>query len=150
LATSGSGPVGEVRASFFLYLERATGGSVSLSEDEIQIRVDVEGRQDADAVEAVEVEVGLYDQMRIVFTDIRVDVTDGLIINGVPVVGQVRVELKDVSLTVTRPLNLNIAENESVFLLMDLNAETWLQAVDPVLLVIAEEVFADAVGVEVQ
>ena len=88
--------------------------------------------------------------MRIVFTDIRVDVSDGLIINGMPVVGEVRVELKDTALTVTRPLNLNIGEDEGVFLLMDLNANTWLQAVDPVLLVIAEEVFGNAVSVEVQ
>jgi hypothetical protein len=95
------------------------------------------------------VPTGQYSQMRIVFTDIRVDVADGLIINGVPVVGEVRVELEDVSLTVTRQLNLNIGEGESVFFLMDLNANTWLQAVDPVLKVIAEEVFANAVSLGV-
>ena len=67
-----------------------------------------------------------------------------------PVVGEVRVELEDVALVVTRPLNLGVGDGESVFLLIDLNANTWLQAVDPVLGVINEEVFANAVAVAVR
>ena len=150
LAMSGGEPEGEVRADFFLFLETADGSSIPLSEDQIQIRLDVQGRQEVDAVDHMIVPTGQYSQLRIVFTDIRVEVEGGLIINGVPVVGEVRVELKDVSLTVTRQLNLNIEEGESVFLLMDLNANTWLQAVDPLLRVIMEEVFANAVSVEVR
>lgn len=150
LAMSGGGPEGEVKADFFIYLETATGGSVSLSEDEIRIRLDVQGRQEVDAVDAMTVPATQYSQMRIVFTDIRVDVAEGLIINGVPVVGEVRVELKDTAVTVIRPLNLDIKENDKVFLLLDLNATTWLQAVDPVLKVIAEDVFGDAVSVGVR
>ena len=67
-----------------------------------------------------------------------------------PVVGEVRVELEDVALVVTRPLNLDVGDGERVFLLIDLNANTWLQAVDPVLRVINEEVFANAVAVAVR
>ena len=67
-----------------------------------------------------------------------------------PVVGKLRVELEDVALVVTRPLNLDVGDGESVFLLIDLNANTWLQAVDPVLGVINEEVFANAVAVAVR
>jgi hypothetical protein len=150
LAMSGAGPDGEVKVDFFIYLETATGGSTSLSENEIRIRLDVQGRQEVDAVESMVVPATQYSQMRIVFTDIRVDVSDGLIINGVPVIGEVRVELKDTIFTVTRPVNLDIGEGESVFLLLDLNANTWLQAVDPVLKVIAEDVFGDAVSVSVR
>ena len=79
-----------MRAEFFVHLEAANGGEVSMSEDQIRIRVD------------------------------------------------------------TRPLNLDIGDGESVFLLIDLNANTWLQAVDPVLGVIMEEVFANAVSVSVR
>ena len=67
-----------------------------------------------------------------------------------PVVGKLRVELEDVALVVTRPLNLDVGDGESVFLLIDLNANTWLQAVDPVLGGINEEVFANAVAVAVR
>ena len=120
-----------------------------MSEDQIQIRLDVQGLQEVDAVDHMIVPAAQYSQMRIVFTDIRVDVRN-LIINGELVEGEVRVELRDTALTVIRPLNLNIGDGESVFLLMDLNANTWLRAVDPVLLVIAEEIFGDAVSVEVR
>ena len=142
-------PEGEVRAEFFVYLEAANGGEVSMSEDQIRIRVDVQGRQELDVARQT-VPATLYSQIRIVFTDIRVRVDSGLIINGVPVVGEVRVELKDTALTVTRPLTLDIGEGASVFLLVDLYAKTWLQGVDPVLGEIMEEVFANAVSVAVR
>ena len=139
-----------MEADFLIFLVTASGASVSLSEEPIQIRLDVQGRQEVDAVDGRTVPATLYSQVRIVFTDIRVEVADGLIIDGVPVVVEVRVELKDTALTVTRPLDLDIRDGESVVLLMDLNANTWLQGVDPVLKVIAEEVFADAVSVGVR
>ncbi len=83
-------PEGEVRAEFFINLVAASGDEVSMSEDQIRIRVDVQGRQELDvAVQAVP--ATLYTQIRIIFTDIRVEVESGLIINGVPVVGEVRV-----------------------------------------------------------
>ena len=149
LSTSLNGPEGQVRAEFFINLVAATGGEVSMSEDQIRIRVDVQGRQELDVARRT-VPATLYTQIRIVFTDIRVDVESGLIINGVPVVGEVRVDLEDITLTVTRPLNLDVGVGASVFFLIDLNANTWLQAVDPVLGVIREEVFANAVSVEVR
>jgi hypothetical protein len=150
LAMSGHTPKGQVEADFLIFLVTAEGEAVSLSEDPIEIRLDVQGEQRADAVDRRVVPATLYTEFRMVFTDIRVEVKEGLIINGVPVVGEIRVELDDATLTVTRPLNLNIGDGESVVLLMDLNANTWLQAVDPVLGVISEEAFGDAVSVGVQ
>ncbi len=143
-------PEGEIEASFFLFLETASGASASLSEDQIQISLDVQGRREVDAVNRTILPTGQYSQMRIVFTDIEVEIESGLIINGVPVVGPVEVELEDISLTVTRQLNLNVGDGESVFFLIDLNANIWLQAVDPVLGVVMEDVFANAVSVEVR
>ncbi len=149
-AASDDTPEGEVRADFFISLVTNEGIPISLSEDPIQIRLDVQGRQEVDVVERRTIPATLYSGIRIVFTDIRVEVASGLIINGDTVVGEVRVELEDTALTVNRPLTVNIKEGDSVFLLMDLNANTWLQAVDPVLGVISEEVFGDAVSVEVR
>jgi hypothetical protein len=146
----GDTPEGQVEADFFIYLVSANGDPVSLSKDPIQIRLDVQGQQEADAVDRQTVPATLYTGVRMVFTNIKVEVDPGWIINGVPVDGEVRVELKDTALTVNRPVNLDIGEGDSVFLLMDLNANTWLQAVDPVLRVIAEEAFGDAVSVGVR
>ena len=142
----GDTPEGQVEADFFLYLVSANGVPVSLSENPIQIRLDVQGQQEADAVDRQSVPATLYTGVRMVFTNIKVEVASGLIINGDTITGEVRVELKDTALTV----NLDIGEGDSVFLLMDLNANTWLQAVDPVLKVIAEEAFGDAVSVGVR
>ena len=83
-------PEGEVRADFFINLVEANGDEVSMSEDQILIRLDVQGRQELD-VAVQTVPATLYTQIRIIFTDIRVEVESGLIINGVPVVGEVRV-----------------------------------------------------------
>jgi len=113
LPTQHDEPEGEVRAEFFINLVAASGDEVSMSEDQIRIRVDVQGRQELD-VAVQTVPATLYTQIRIIFTDIRVEVASGLIIDGVPVVGEVEVELKDVALVVTRPLNLDIGDSETV------------------------------------
>lgn len=149
LASSHGEPEGQLEADFFVYLVTENGVQVSLSEDPIEIRLDIQGEQEIDAVDRQTVPATLYTEFRMVFTDIKVELGPGLIINGVPVEGEIRVELRDTELTVTRPLSLNIGEGDSVFLLMDLNANTWLQAVDPVLRVISEEAFGAAVSVGV-
>lgn len=141
---------GQVEADFYLFLETAAGTAVPLSQDEIQVRLDIKGRQEIDAVDRLPVLATQYSRLRIVFSDIRVEVSAGLIINGVPVLGEVRVELDDTTLTVVRPLSLDVADGQDVFLLLDLNVNTWLQAVDPVLKVINEAAFADVISVAVQ
>ena len=66
---SGGGPEGEVRADFFIYLKTASGSSISLSEDPIQIRLDVQRPQEIDAVDRRTVPATLYSQVRMVFGD---------------------------------------------------------------------------------
>jgi hypothetical protein len=142
-------PEGQVEADFFIFLLASDGNRSSLSDDEIQIRLDVRGQQEADVARRT-VPATQYTPFQVVFTAIKVEVEAGLVINGVPVVGEVRVELKDSTLTVTRPLDLEIAEGAVVELLLDLNANTWLEGVDPVLGTISEETFADALSVAVR
>ncbi len=143
-------PEGQIEADFFVSLITNDGIPISLSDDPIQIRLDVQGQQEIDAVDRRTIPATLYSGIRMVFTDIRVEVSSGLIINGDTVKGEVRVELKDTALIVNRPLTVNIREGDSVFILMDLNANTWLQAVDPVLGTISEDAFGAAVTVGVR
>lgn len=142
-------PEGEIEAEFRLFLEDADGGSVSLSDDVLQVQVDVGGEREADAVQAT-VPAARYTDLRIVFLEIEIEVEAGLVIDGVPVVGDLEVELEDGTLTVVRPLALDIREGERAELLVDLNAESWLVAADPDLRRIAEEVFAQAITVTVR
>lgn len=142
-------PEGEIEAEFLLFLEDADGNSVALSEEELRVAVDVQGEREADAVQAV-VPAARYTALRIVFTEIEIEVESGLVIDGVPVVGDLEVELEDATLTVLRPLSLDLDDGGRAELLVDLNAEAWLVAADPDLRRIAEEVFAQAVTVSVR
>jgi hypothetical protein len=142
-------PEGEIEAEFLLFLEDADGGSVSLSDGELRVAVDVQGEREADAVQAV-VPAAQYTALRIVFTEIEIEVESGLVIDGVPVVGDLEVELEDATLTVVRPLSLELEDGGRAELLVDLNAEAWLVAADPDLRRIAEEVFAQAVTVSIR
>lgn len=139
---------GEIDAEFRLFLD-GDSGSVALSDHDIRVRVDVEGTREADAVTAT-IPTGTYTQLRIVFSEIDVEIESGLIIDGVPVLGDLRVELEDGTLTVTRPLQIEVEEGGRLDLLVDLNADDWLSAADPVLGVVAETIFAQAVEVEVR
>lgn len=142
-------PEGEIEAEFRLFLEDADGNSVPLSDDVLEVQVDVGGEREADAVQAT-VPAARYTDLRIVFLDIEIEVEAGLIIDGVPVLGDLEVELEEGTLTVTRPLSLDITEGGRAELLVDLNAESWLTAADPDLRRIAEEVFAQAITVTVR
>jgi hypothetical protein len=146
---SDDSPEGQLEADFLLFLEAADGSSVPLSDEPIEVRVDLRGRQEADAASAT-VPAARYEALRIVFTDIKVEVEAGLIIDGTPILGEVRVELRDGALTVERPLQLDIQDGDRVDLLIDLNAATWLQAVDPDLRTVAEGVAETAIEVVVR
>jgi hypothetical protein len=134
---------GHVELDFMLFLVSETGSTLRLGEDLIEVRVDVRGEADIEAVDRQLVTATRYDEMQIVFTDIRAEV-EGLVIDGI-LVPEVRVELDDVSLLVVRPLDLDVAPGESVTLTIELNSLAWLQAVDPILGTVDEMVFASLI-----
>ena len=142
-------PEGEVEAEFRMYLVAETGALVELTEGEARVRVDLEGIEEPEVASRV-IDATGYSTLRIVFTEIEAEVDAGLIINGVPVTGEIRVELEDLTLTVDRALELDLSENEVVELLVDLNAAGWLQAVDPVTATVDPQVFADLITVTVR
>ena len=141
-------PEGEVEVEFRLFLEGADGSSIALSDHDIRVRVDLRGRQEADVVNR-EVPAMRYTGLRVVFSEIEAEVDSGLI-NGQVVSGAVEVRLRDVALTVVRPFSLEVGDGDRIQLLIDLNAAVWLEAVDPDLKTVAEEVFANALNLVVR
>ena len=148
-ASNRDDPEGELEAEFFLFLIDADGGAISLSDAPLRVEVDVEGEREADATTAT-VPAARYTGLRIVFTEIEVEVDAGLIVDGVPIVGAVEVELEDAELPVERAIDLQIRDGDQVAMLVDLNTAAWLQAVDPDLRTVAETVFAEAISVVVR
>lgn len=144
-------PEGEVEAEFRMYLVSETGALVELTEGEARVRVDLEGVEEPEVASRL-IDATGYSALRIVFTEIEAEVDAGLFINGVEVTGPIRVELEDLTLTVDRALELDLSENEVVEVLVDLNAASWLQAVDPVTVpaTVDPQVFADLITVTVR
>lgn len=139
-------PEGEIELEFTLALLRPDGTVLSLSDDEIQIELDVEGTREVEVVRRA-VPAERYTHLRITFTEIEVEVEAGLVIDGVPLVGAVDVELEGGDLVVDHELELTLAEGERLGILIDLNAALWLRAVDPDLRRVADEFVRSAISV---
>jgi hypothetical protein len=148
-ASGDDAPDGELRAEFDLFLVSQDDRVTALNQDVVRVRVDLQGRQEIEAVERL-VEATTYTELRIVFREIRAEVGSGLVIDGIPVIGEVRVELDDPSLEVSRPLDLTLTEGERADLLVDMNAAAWLQAVDPLTRVVDPTAFAAVIDVVVR
>lgn len=139
-------PEGEVEVEMNLFLVSEAGTVTTLNPDEVRVRVDLRGREDVDAAERL-VEATTYTELRIVFSEIRAEVESGLVIDGLPVLGDVRVQIDDTSLEVSRQIDLVLGEGERADLLIDLNAAAWLQAVDPITKLVDPSVFAALISV---
>ena len=138
-------PEGELEADLTVFLVSAEGEAFLLTDGEVRVRVDLEGIEEP-TIASRTVAAGDYTALRIVFTEIEVEVDAGLVIGGVQIVGPVDIEFES-ELTVERTIDVTIADGARAELLVDLNAESWLQAVDPVTLTVDAEVFADLVTV---
>jgi hypothetical protein len=140
---------GEVEIDFTLALLSESGEVVALGEDDIRIKLDLQGVEESEVVREL-VPVARYTGVRMRFTHIKVEVSGGLVIDGVPIVGEVHVELEDPELVVESAIDIEPTEGSTVEMVVDLNTPRWLAAVDPVTLTIDASVFAGLVDVVVR
>lgn len=139
---------GQLEADFFLYLVDEAGEAVSLSQDQVEVRLDLQGVQEANTG-LTSVPARRYTALRAVFTDIEVEVDAGLIIGGDTITGAVDVDQEADSIPVERVLSLDLMDGDRVELLLDLNAQTWLTQVDPTVQTVAQDFFTSAIEVRV-
>jgi hypothetical protein len=140
---------GELEADFFIYLESGTGERVTLTDEPVRVQVDLEGTREQQA-SLRSIPSGAYAAMRLVFINVDVEVDAGLTVGGQLITGEIDVELEADSAVVTRPLSLQLDDGDRVEILVDLNAKNWLLNVDPALLLVPEEFFADAIEIRVR
>jgi hypothetical protein len=138
-------PEGELEAEFSLFLVTDDDELVPLTDGDVQILIDLEGLQEPEVADRV-VAARSYTALRMVFSEIEVEVDAGLIIGGVPVIGSIDIDI-ETSLVVEKSLALDIEDEERVVLVVDLNAASWLQAVDPVARTVDPQEFADLIAV---
>ncbi len=67
-----------------------------------------------------------------------------------PVVGEVRVEIEDLTLLVERAIDFEIRGGDLVEMVVDLNTPAWLQAVDPTTGLVDESFVQNLVAVVVR
>lgn len=142
-------PEGQIEADLTVYLISDAGAIVPVTDGEVEVRLDLDGVEEPE-VGSRRVAATTYTDLRLVFTDVEVQIDGGLIIDGVPVIGLVDVEFDDLTLTVEKAIDVEIPEGGRVELLIDLNADSWLQAIDPVTNTLDAQVFADRVTVRVR
>lgn len=142
-------PEGQLEADVTVYLVSAAGELTSVTDGEVEVRLDLDGVEEPE-IGSRTVTATSYTALRMVFTEIEAQVDAGLIIDGQPVTGPIDVEIEDLTLTVEKALSLEVAEGERVELLIDLNAESWLLAVDPETSTVDAQVFADLVTVRIR
>lgn len=147
-AAEGDELEGQLEIEFLLFLVSADGSSFQLGE-ELEARVDLSGRSEADVVEE-SVPAGRYDELEIVFTSIEAQVDKGLVIDGVEVTGPIRVDLEDLTLSVPRLVDITVRDGSRVAVVIDLNSAAWLLGVDPVNGTVDESFFASLVDVVVR
>lgn len=103
---------------------------VELTDGPTETTVDLQGvQQPRIAVRAVG--AGRYRRVRSVFGRVTAQVERGLIVDGEPVVGEVRVRLGNGDVvTVEEDLVFDVEDGGTQRLLLDLNAQLWLRLVD--------------------
>lgn len=139
-------PEGEIEVEFRLYLERDDGASYPLSDDDLELQLDLEGDIEIDAVRT-RIPTGTYRHLRIVFLEIEVQVDAGVVIDGTVVQGPIDIELEAPGLDVLRSIDVTVRDGDVVELLLDLNAAVWLRAVDPTTHTVSPAAFAEAFSV---
>jgi hypothetical protein len=141
-------PEGEIEVELRIYVEADDGAVVELTNGAIDVQVDIGGVEEPRIADS-SLPAGRYTTLRIVFSEIEVEVDAGLVIGGVPVVGPIEVE-RDGVLEVTRAIDLTVESGSSRVVVVDLNAADWLQAVDPTALTVDAAVFAERIAIVVR
>ena len=138
---------GEIEVEFLLYLVSEAGTPLQLGDGELEIEVELSGESELDAIEQQRVPSGLYPELHIVFHEIEAHVR-GLVVDGIPI-PLVDVDI-DGALEVTRTIDLDVLDGSSIRLVVDLNALTWIDAVDPVTLTVDPQLVAALIDVVVE
>lgn len=95
-----------------------------------------------------EIPVGHYTEAIVIFTRVRADVTGGLIVNGLPFVGEIAVAASaDDPATVQVPISMDVSETGSSTILLDLRATAWLTAAEVAGTHIPQAVFENAIQI---
>jgi hypothetical protein len=139
-------PSGTVTVEATVTLLTDQGGGEELVPEAGGATVDL-GSTSKTPVARADVSTIRYSMARITFTRVVANVSGGLVVGQSDLVGTVSVSLAQPAV-LERPIELAVVENGHHELEIDLNAESWLTAVDPVSRTVPSAAFRSAVTIQ--
>lgn len=144
-----SGAEGTVDFRARVYAQSSTGSWVELTRRAAErLVVDASGRGEAKVVTTAGVAAGSYNRVRVVFEEVKADVSGGIRIGAGLLTGVVTVDLRsDSQVVVERSVNVDLSGGGSAQLLINLNADAWLSQASAQSHTVSEAAFESAVTV---
>lgn len=132
-----------------VWVQTSAGGWVELTNQAAeQATVDASGHAGAVVFAASNVEAGAYSRVRVVFEDVRANVSGGIQVGTGLLTGSVMVSLGgDGSVTVERQVSVSASANAPTRLLINLNSDVWLNQASASTRTVSETAFASAVQI---
>lgn len=114
-----------------------------------QAAVDASGRAGSVVFATADVEAETYTRVRVVFEEVRANVSGGVTLSAGGILsGEARVDLAgDGSVTVERAVSVSAASGSTARVLVDLNADAWLNRASATTRTVSEAEFASAVRI---
>jgi hypothetical protein len=132
-----------------VYVQTQAGGWVELTGGAAQQAVvDASGRAGSVVFATSRVEAGTYTRVRVVFEQVKANVSGSLAISTGLLSGTVNVDTQgDGSVTVERQVSATVSTGATAHLLIDLNSDVWLNQASASAHTVSEAAFAGAVQV---
>jgi hypothetical protein len=91
---------------------------------------------------------GRYSRFRAVFSRVQAVIVGGLVVGGMPINGEVNVDLgAQSSLTVEREIFVELESDGALDMVLDLNADSWLATTSPTTRTVTSDAFRGALAV---
>jgi hypothetical protein len=127
-----------------------TGEWIEITEGVRDLTLDLDGSSERRVGVRI-LDGGRYTGFRVVFQRVEANVTSGLIVAGIPIVGLVSVDLgAQGTLTVERSVLIDLEARDNVDVVLDMGASTWLPTLSPVTRVVAGAALGNALAVRVR
>jgi hypothetical protein len=147
---AGAGLVeGSLQARLDLALIDDDGSVIALTSGVIDAQLDLDGSQTPLLVERL-VPAARYSAIRVRFSEVSATVLSGLVIGGIPYVGPVTVDIGASPFEVQIPVAFELARGGEVRLLLDLNSDAWLLALNVLTQVVTAVDFGASIDVTVR
>lgn len=148
-SSSSAGSVsGEIDVEARVYAQTSAGTWVELTRGRVEETVDASGRAGAEVVSDTRVQSNSFTRVRVEFERVDADVDGGVTIGGSLLTGSVKVDFGGESkIVVERSVSFTASSSASSQVLVNLNADAWLNRASATTRTVSRADFASAVMV---